>query len=83
MTSTGSAPADDVTRPAATAEADRWKAFIAIAISFVTMVFSMSMVFVALSAIADDFDTTVEALTGLNPDVDPLKLKPGDRIRVR
>ena len=63
MTSTGSAPADDVTRPAATAEADRWKAFIAIAISFVTMVFSMSMVFVALSAIADDFEVTLRAVS--------------------
>ena len=46
------------------AVADKWRAFTAIAISFVTMVFSMSMVFVALSAIAADFGIsrrTVEA----------------------
>ena len=61
MTST--APADGRAPAATTAEADRWKAFIAIAISFVTMVFSMSMVFVALSAIADDFDVTLRAVS--------------------
>lgn len=43
--------------------AHRWRAFTAIAISFVTMVFSMSMVFVALSAIADDFDVTLRAVS--------------------
>jgi EmrB/QacA subfamily drug resistance transporter len=42
---------------------DKWKAFTAIAISFVTMVFSMSMVFVALSAIADDFGVTLRAVS--------------------
>lgn len=41
----------------------RWKAFGAIAISFVTMVMSMSMVFVALSAIAEDFGVTLRAIT--------------------
>lgn len=45
------------------AQADKWKAFTAIAISFVTMVFSMSMVFVALSAIADDFGVTLRAVS--------------------
>lgn len=45
------------------AVADKWKAFTAIAISFVTMVFSMSMVFVALSAIADDFGVTLRAVS--------------------
>ncbi|MFQ5380464.1 MAG: MFS transporter [Dehalococcoidia bacterium] len=41
----------------------KWKAFSAIAISFVTMVMSISMVFVALSAIADDFGITLRAVT--------------------
>ena len=45
------------------ASVDRWKAFVAIAISFVTMVFSMTMVFVALSAIADEFDVTLRAVS--------------------
>lgn len=36
----------------------------------------------SLSSIADDFNTTVDALTELNPNVDPLKLTPGARIRV-
>ncbi len=42
---------------------DKWRAFTAISISFVTMVFSMSMVFVALSAIADDFGVTLRAVS--------------------
>ncbi|MEZ5264221.1 MAG: MFS transporter [Acidimicrobiales bacterium] len=42
---------------------DKWRAFTAIAISFVTMVFSMSMVFVALSAIADDFGVTLRSVS--------------------
>ena len=42
---------------------DKWLAFTAIGISFVTMVMSMSMVFVALSAIADDFGITLRAVT--------------------
>jgi MFS family permease len=41
----------------------KWLAFSAIGISFVTMVMSMSMVFVALSAIADDFGITLRAVT--------------------
>jgi EmrB/QacA subfamily drug resistance transporter len=41
----------------------KWFAFSAIGISFVTMVMSMSMVFVALSAIAEDFDVTLRAVT--------------------
>ncbi|OAI38904.1 hypothetical protein AYO38_01810 [bacterium SCGC AG-212-C10] len=51
---------------AATAEVDysrKWFAFTAIGISFVTMVMSMSMVFVALSAIAEDFEVTLRAVT--------------------
>ena len=44
-------------------DAYKWKAFIAIAISFVTQVMSMSMVFVALSSIADDFGVTLRAVT--------------------
>jgi LysM repeat protein len=37
----------------------------------------------SLSSIAEDFKTTVDALTELNPNVDPLKLTPGARIRVQ
>jgi LysM repeat protein len=37
----------------------------------------------SFSSIADDFKTTVDALTELNPNIDPLKLTPGSRIRVR
>ncbi|MDH4146960.1 MAG: MFS transporter [Acidimicrobiia bacterium] len=43
--------------------ADHWKAFIAIAISFVTMVFSMTMVFVALAAMADHYGVTLRAIS--------------------
>ena len=35
-----------------------------------------------LESIAQKFDTTVEALIELNPDLDPLALRPGQRIRV-
>lgn len=35
-----------------------------------------------LESIAEKFDTTVEALIELNPDIDPLALRPGQRIRV-
>jgi MFS family permease len=41
----------------------KWKAFTAIGISFFTQVMSMSMVFVALSSIADDFGVTLRAVT--------------------
>lgn len=41
----------------------KWAAFAAIAISFVTMVMTMSMVFVALSSIADDFGVTLRAVS--------------------
>ena len=41
----------------------KWKAFTAIGISFVTQVMSMSMVFVALSSIADDFGVSLRAVT--------------------
>ncbi len=37
----------------------------------------------SLSSIADDFNTSVDALTELNPNVDPLKLTPGARVRVQ
>jgi LysM repeat protein len=37
----------------------------------------------SFSSIADNFKTTVDALTVLNPNVDPLKLTPGSRIRVQ
>ena len=42
--------------------ANKWKAYVAIAISFFTMVMSMSMVFVALESIADDFGVTLRAV---------------------
>ena len=35
-----------------------------------------------LESIAARFGTTVEALIALNPDIDPLALSPGQRIRV-
>lgn len=35
-----------------------------------------------LESIAAKFDTTVEHLIELNPDIDPLALRPGQRIRV-
>ena len=41
----------------------KWWAFTAIGISFFTQVMSMSMVFVALSSIADDFGITLRAVT--------------------
>ena len=39
----------------------KWRAFFAIALSFFTMVMTMSMVFVALSAIADDFGVSLRS----------------------
>jgi LysM repeat protein len=36
-----------------------------------------------LSQIAAQFDTTQEKLQDLNPDLDPLSLRPGQNIRVR
>jgi LysM repeat protein len=36
-----------------------------------------------LAVIADRYDTTVEELLVLNPDVDPVALTVGDRIRVK
>ena len=41
----------------------KWRAFGVIGISLVTMVMSMSMVFVALAAIADDFGVTLGAVS--------------------
>jgi LysM repeat protein len=35
-----------------------------------------------LGAIASQYDTTVEQLLTLNPDIDPSALQPGQRIRV-
>jgi peptidoglycan endopeptidase LytE len=35
-----------------------------------------------LESIAAKFDTTVDDLLALNPDVDPLALSPGQKIRV-
>ena len=36
-----------------------------------------------LAAIAERYDTTVDRLVELNPDVDPVALVVGDRLRVR
>jgi LysM repeat protein len=36
-----------------------------------------------LGAVADRFDTTVDALVALNPQVDPNALRIGERLRVR
>jgi LysM repeat protein len=36
-----------------------------------------------LAVVADRFDTTVERLLVLNPDVDPVALRVGQRIRVK
>lgn len=41
----------------------KWRAFVAIAISFVVMVFSMTMVFVSMDAIAEDFGVTLRAVS--------------------
>lgn len=49
--------------PDSLAYANKWKAFGAIGISFFTMVMSMSMVFVALESIADDFGVTLRAVS--------------------
>ncbi|MFN0030443.1 MAG: MFS transporter [Acidimicrobiales bacterium] len=44
-------------------ETHKWRAFTAIAISFVVMVFSMTMVFVSMDAIAEDFGVTLRAVS--------------------
>ncbi len=36
-----------------------------------------------LAVVADQFDTTVERLLVLNPDIDPVALRIGQRIRVK
>ncbi|MBA2385012.1 MAG: LysM peptidoglycan-binding domain-containing protein, partial [Actinobacteria bacterium] len=36
-----------------------------------------------LAVVADRFDTTVERLLVLNPDLDPVALRIGQRIRVK
>jgi MFS family permease len=41
----------------------KWKAFAAIGISFVTMVMTMSMVFVLLDSISEEFDVTLRAVS--------------------
>ncbi len=52
-----------LTDPGRPDDSYKWKAFAAIGISFVTMVASASMVFVALSQIADDFNVTLRAVS--------------------
>lgn len=41
---------------------NKWRAFAAIALSFVTIVFAMSMSFLVLPSIADEFDITLRAV---------------------
>ena len=36
-----------------------------------------------LGSIAEKYDTSVQLLQGLNPDVDPAALQPGQKIRVK
>ena len=55
-------PATDPTN-ATFDDGHKWRAFGVIAISLVTMVLSMSMVFVALAAIANDFGVTLGAVS--------------------
>lgn len=59
----GGAPSAPPATPTPPPQVDTRKAFTAVAISFVTMVFSMSMVFVALAAIAEDFGVTLRAVS--------------------
>ena len=47
--------------PAAADPLYKWKAFAAVGVSFVTQVMSMSMIFVALPAIAEEFGVTLRA----------------------
>lgn len=63
MTSRAAVAATAPTATGPDLNALKWKAFTAIAISFVTMVFSMTMVFVALSSIADDYGVTLRAVS--------------------
>jgi len=59
----GSVPSVEFKSSHAPDDSYKWKAFTAIGISFVTQVMSMSMVFVMLSAIADDFGITLRAVS--------------------
>ena len=61
-TGTGS-PTSQSTEQIRPDDSYKWKAFAAIGISLVTMVASASMVFVALSQIADDFGVTLRAVS--------------------
>ncbi len=65
MTASGAPPASEATVEPAPEHDDsyKWKAFTAIGIAFVTQVMSMSMVFVALSSIADDFGVSLRVVT--------------------
>ena len=56
-------PPDTDYQPSSVDYRQRWIAFTAIGISFVTQVLSQSMVFVALSSIADDFGVTLRAVS--------------------
>jgi EmrB/QacA subfamily drug resistance transporter len=65
LTTAGAPPprrAPDAEQPLEGDPRYKWKAFVAIGIAFVTQVMSMSMVFVALSSIADDFGVTLRAV---------------------
>lgn len=59
------ASTDDTTRSSESPQpvgADKWRVFIPIGLSFVTLVLSSSMVFVLLNAIAEDYGVTLRAV---------------------
>src|SRR5688572_19200132 len=56
-------PGSDLAEPIDEDDGYKWRAFAAIAISFVTMVMSISMVFVALSSIAAEYGVTLRAVS--------------------
>jgi EmrB/QacA subfamily drug resistance transporter len=64
MTTSGLPPAETAVAsgPPPPDDLYKWKAFIAIGVAFVTQVMSMSMVFVALSSIAEDYGVTLRAV---------------------
>lgn len=62
MSEVSETPPQPTNQPVAS-DSYKWKAFTAIGISFVTMVASQSMIFVALSQIAEDFNVTLRSVS--------------------
>jgi EmrB/QacA subfamily drug resistance transporter len=56
-------PSSDAPAPAVDDDGYKWRAFTAVAMSFVTMVMSTTMLFVALSSIADTFGVTLRQVS--------------------